>query len=142
MVNKCKNDKLDMLCTSVRKLCAEQEFDKCYGLICKTMSEFPHAAIPHNLLGIVLEKTGDHLNAMKHFRAAWALDPTYRPANQNLHNYGTFYSNGKCAFDENDVPDDLSDDLKIVYNKRGIGHIVSKKAKKYENIIHIEKENN
>jgi hypothetical protein len=53
---------------------------------------------------LVLEKESDHLLAMKHFRAAWALDPTYLPARYNLENFGTFVPKGRGAFDESDCP--------------------------------------
>ena len=39
---------------------------------------------PHNLYGILLERTGDRLRALKHYRAAADLDPTYAPALNNL----------------------------------------------------------
>ncbi len=42
------------------------------------------AAEPHNLLGIFFEMKGDDDNARKHYRAAYALDPTYKPACRNL----------------------------------------------------------
>ena len=37
-----------------------------------------------NLLGVLLEMAGRKLEAQKNYRAALALDPTYRPANENL----------------------------------------------------------
>lgn len=37
-----------------------------------------------NLLGVLQEAEGDHLAAMKNFRVALDLDPTYLPAQQNL----------------------------------------------------------
>lgn len=43
-----------------------------------------HAPEAHNLLGIYEEMTGDASLARKHFRAAYALDPTYKPASRNL----------------------------------------------------------
>lgn len=95
---------LDELCTSIKKLVAQKEYKNCEKMIRKAMRDYPHAPHPHNLLGIVLEETGNHLLAMKHFRAAWALDPTYRPANYNLESFGTFFSLESCAFDENDIP--------------------------------------
>ena len=137
---KNENEQLVLLCDTVRALCQKENYDKCFDLIYKGMSDFPHAAEPHNLLGIVLEKTDDHTLAMKHFRAAWALDPTFKPANHNLHYYGTFFCEGKCAFDESDLPEEEKFDKKlerkengvgrwvsrnkIVYDKNGIGHIV------------------
>lgn len=94
---------LDVLCASVRALVSDGAYESCIEPICKAMEKYPHAPEPHNLLGIILEKTGDHLTAMKHFRAAWALDPTYLPANHNLTTYGSFFSYGRCAFDETDL---------------------------------------
>jgi Flp pilus assembly protein TadD len=45
---------------------------------------------PHNLFGILLEYRGDRLRAMKHYRAATDLDPTYLPAKNNLYRAGQF----------------------------------------------------
>lgn len=95
---------IEELCASVRKLVSEKKYGECISSITRVMGNYPHAPEPHNLLGIVLEKMGDHLMAMKHFRAAWALDPSYLPANHNLNTYGTFFSSGKCAYDESDIP--------------------------------------
>jgi Tfp pilus assembly protein PilF len=95
-------ESLSMLCLMVRELIDSRDYEKCEALIRSAMGEYPHAPEPHNLIGIMLEKKGDHLAAMKHFRAASALDPAYRPARQNLDCYGTFFSNGKCAYDESD----------------------------------------
>jgi len=39
---------------------------------------------PHNLLGICYELMGDYQAARKHYRAAYALDPTYKPSCRNL----------------------------------------------------------
>lgn len=98
------SEELNQLCTDVRKLVLEENYTACEEIIFNAMEKFPHAPQPHNLLGILLEITGDHPLAMRHFRAAWALDPTYLPANHNLNTYGAFESYGTCAFDENDIP--------------------------------------
>ena len=99
-----RSTQLQELCAAVRKYSTARDYQKCVAMICKAMGEFPNAPEPHNLFGIVLEKEGDHAGAMKHFRAAYALDPNYIPARQNLETYGTFYAGGKCAFDESDCP--------------------------------------
>ncbi|BFL76659.1 tetratricopeptide repeat protein [Finegoldia magna] len=65
------------------------KYDECLELIYKKMAEFPHDPVPHNLLGILMEIKGNHLLAMKHLRAAWALDPSYTPASINLDNMGS-----------------------------------------------------
>ena len=119
-------DELSELADTVRTYISQGELEKCIPLICRAMESYPHAPHPHNLLGIVLEKKGDHCGAMKHFRAAWALDPTYRPASHNLSTYGTFFSKGRCAYDEKDLPPPARSNLQIVYDSYGIGRIVSK----------------
>lgn len=126
------SDELAGLCASVRAFVIEGAYESCMEPICQAMERYPNAPQPHNLLGIVLEKMGDHLVAMKHFRAAWALDPTYRPADHNLHTYGTFYSHGRPAFDESDVPPAPPSNIMIEYDKKGIGHMVYKTKIEYD----------
>lgn len=123
---------LDQLCTSVRAFVTEGAFDAAMELTCRAMERFPHAPHPHNLMGIVLEKLGDHSGAMKHFRAAWALDPGYVPANHNLYVFGTLFPGGKCAFEEKDVPPERESTIQIVYDARGIGRAVYKAKIEYD----------
>lgn len=130
--NTKSNNELKQLCTSVRAFVIDGAYEACMKPICQAMQQYPHAPEPHNLLGIILEKTGDHLTAMKHFRAAWALDPTYLPANHNLNTYGTFFSDGGCAFDESDVPPAPPSNLEIVNDERGIGRVVYKTKIEYD----------
>ncbi|MEZ4358036.1 MAG: hypothetical protein R2876_05335 [Eubacteriales bacterium] len=119
-----EKQELKDLCNKIRTLAANRNDEQGWQLILYAMSKYPHAPQPHNLIGILLKKRGDHLKAMKHFRAAWALDPTYLPARQNLDSFGTFFSRGKYAFDEEDCPSDKHDQSKIEYDEHGIGHIV------------------
>jgi len=94
------------LCGQIRELVQRRDFVSAKRLVSVAMGDHPHAPEPHNLLGVLLEMRGDHAAAMKHFRAAWALDPTYVPARQNLDTFGTFLSRGRCAYDESDCPKD------------------------------------
>ena len=105
--------KMHILCAAVRKYSNASNYEKCVELIREAMSECPDAPEPHNLLGVVLESEGDHSEAMRHFRAACALDPTYLPAQQNLEHFGTFFAQGKCAYDEDDCPKEDSDEYKF-----------------------------
>ena len=116
---------LQVLCNEVRVLVERKKYDECEKRIFDAMSRYPHAPQPNNLLGVLLEKQGDHLLAMKHFRAAWALDPSYRPVRQNLDHYASFYSREVAAFDDSDCQDDppLSR-VEIVYDERGVGHVI------------------
>lgn len=58
---------------------------------------------PHNLMGLWLEAQGDQLGAMKHYRAACDLDPTYRPAAANLDRLGRLDGEGQPAYAPEDV---------------------------------------
>ena len=103
------------LCTVVKAYARMGEYEKCEALICNAMRQFPSAPEPHNLFGALLEIKGDHVEAMKHFRAALALDPTYLPARENLGRCGTFFAQGKCAFDVSDCERGSSNDsLRII----------------------------
>ena len=114
---------LDCLCSQVREAVRQGELETCLQEICNAMAEYPDAPQPHNLLGIVLEKQGNHTSAMRHFRAAWALDPTYIPAEENLKTYATFYSRGRSAYDESDCMADNREAYAISYDAKGIGHV-------------------
>ena len=129
MANKMSGDieQRQALCDAVRALLKRNDEDACEKLIRDAMGNYPHAPEPNNLLGILLEKQGDHLLAMKHFRAAWALDPAYRPARQNLDNYASFYGRGADAYDESDCKEEPSrSKVEIVYDQRGVGHAVKR----------------
>ena len=124
------NYALKILCDTVRENVKKGEYEECELLISEAMSKYPHAPEPHNLLGILLEKNNDHLSAMKHFRAAWALDPTYIPARVNMEHYGSLFSKWQCAYDEADCKREFEKDLyKMVYDEDGIGKLVLRKKK-------------
>ena len=120
---------MQALCDAVRRLCREGNYQTCRALIRDAMADNPDAPQPHNLLGIVLEKEGNHTEAMKHFRAAWDLDSTYAPARRNLDFYGTFYAKGQCAYDESDCTDGVANAAGVEFDDRGIGHVVRKERR-------------
>lgn len=62
----------------------KHELSKAYNLISEEMHDNMDSPIPHNLLGIYYEISRDDCSARKHYRAAYALDPTYKPACRNL----------------------------------------------------------
>ena len=64
----------------------------------------------------------------KHFRAAYALDPTYIPARQNLEVYGTFILAANARLmraiaRRQPLP------YVIEYDEKGIGHAVRREKK-------------
>lgn len=67
-----------------KKCILEKDFDKADAYLKKAVMEDVNAAEPHNLFGVIAEYNGDFAAAGKHYRAACALDPTYKPADRNL----------------------------------------------------------
>lgn len=66
----------------------------------KAISIDPSRAEAFNLLGALLEIQGDHHEALKQYRAAVSLDPTYEPARQNLYRSKTWEKGGRVIFGE------------------------------------------
>ena len=87
-----------------RQLMGQRKFEQCQKEIETAMAENPHGAIHHNLMGILMERESEHVLAMKHFRAAYALDPTYIPARYNMEQYGQMCPTGIFAFSNEDCP--------------------------------------
>lgn len=117
-----------MLCRDFRAKLSAHQYEACESQIAAAMRDYPHAAQPHNLMGVLMEAEDDHAGAMRHFRAAWALDPSYRPARYNMERTGTLYAAGTCAVDESDCP--VLRDVeryKVEYDAQGIGHAVRRK---------------
>ena len=116
------------LTAHIRALVAQRHFSEAEDEAAQAMTAAPHDAQPHNLMGIIAESRNDHVQAMKHFRAAWALDPTYRPARINMERYGSFsgqmtrpvYDETECA----PCPAESRPAYRIEYDKHGIGHVV------------------
>ena len=78
------------LCNRVKEYLGRDAYKECMEDICYAMYLHPDAPEPHNLMGIVMEKQRNHIGAMKHFRAALDLDPSYLLAQENLLDYARF----------------------------------------------------
>jgi hypothetical protein len=89
-----------------------------------TMLENDHAPEIHNLLGALAELTGDLGLAGKHYRAAFALEPTYKPAIRNLDRITAFnFRVGDTNPDFGNVPE--IEEI-IPYDSGIIGHLIKK----------------
>ena len=77
-------------------------------------------------MGIIMERENDHIQAMKRFRAAWALDPTSVPARINMERYGSFsFTIPRPTYDEADCPQEANvQKCRIETDERGIVHVV------------------
>ncbi len=88
-----------------------------YKTIIKALNANPNAPEPHNLLGIWYEFKGIDDLARKHYRAAYALDPTYKPASENLQRVSTIFASKTIPFDFGEV--DLEEPEKDIINEEG-----------------------
>lgn len=117
------SEKLEDRC---RTMMNQHEYKKCEKELGKEMQKNPHSAIPHNLMGILMERENNHVLAMKHFRAACELDPTYIPARYNLEQYVNKFHSAKCAYTEEDCPVRNDSQFEVVYDEHHVGHLVRK----------------
>ncbi len=135
------DNEIKQLTKDIKQLALAKEYEKCEEKLSQAMYKYPHRSEPHNLWGVIFMLKGDKVNAMKHFRASYALDPTYEVANYNLFKLGSFIDRYCLAFDESDLvcikqkqlsitTDSLgirrvlrSVNYNVVYDKFGIGHI-------------------
>ncbi|MDP4109283.1 MAG: hypothetical protein Q8878_04565 [Bacillota bacterium] len=94
--------RLSLATESLRSL----DFDKAYELITDAIKLNPDAPEPHNLLGIWFELKGQGDKARKHYRAAYALDPTFKPACRNLEHICTTFDYSRVhTYDFGDQPE-------------------------------------
>ncbi len=85
---------------NIKKQIQKGRYEEARQKILALMIQEPDSPEPHNLLGILLEKEGEHVAAMKHFRAAWALDPSYEPARKNLESFAGEMTRHKWDYGE------------------------------------------
>lgn len=89
------------------------------------MLEDCHAPEVQNLLGALAELMGDPGLAGKHYRAANALDPTYKPARRNLDRITSF---SHRAWEEKPDLGNKSENEEAIpyileYDEKNIGHL-------------------
>jgi Flp pilus assembly protein TadD len=76
----------------------ERRFDVAAEHVRRAMSLDASRAEAFNFLGALQEIQGDRLEAQKNYRAALALDPTYKPAQENLYRSTKARPGGKVLF--------------------------------------------
>lgn len=115
------------ICEKVKKEIDRHEYNRAISLITESMKNYPDSPVPHNLMGILMETEGEHVKGMKHFRASYALDPTFIPTRVNMNVFTSFTRMRACAYTENDCPEYIKkesyDKYKIIVDENGIGHL-------------------
>ena len=74
----------DSLISTAKNKASKRQFEEAITLVKQAIGVNPNNAEAFNMLGELLEVTGDNLQAMKNYRVAIDLDPAYRPAQKNL----------------------------------------------------------
>lgn len=67
-----------------KRFITDRRFAEATAQIKQAIGEEPGKPEAFNLLGVLLELERNRIEAQKNYRAALALDPTYRPADDNL----------------------------------------------------------
>jgi len=106
----------------------EGDYSKAEENIKRAMLERPHSPEAHNLYGILAELESDGSLARKHYRAAYALDPTYKPATRNLERITTFeYYLYNKKIDYGDQPEvEPENPYIVVYDSKHVGRLCKK----------------
>lgn len=115
------------LTARIRALVQRGDMRQAESVAAQAMARAPREAQPHNLMGIILESEHDHVHAMNHFRAAWALNPAFIPARVNMERYGSFDGQRpRPAYDEADCAAamaGINSGCRIEYDARGVGRM-------------------
>lgn len=90
--------------TMAKNAINKRDFSKAKEMLKKATSEDSEKPEPFNLLGVIYEMQHKQAEAMKMYRAALALDPSYKPANENIERAGS--SVGSIDLDNINLGDD------------------------------------
>lgn len=77
---------------------SDKQFSLAQETVRRAMSTDPSQPESYNLLGALLEIKGDYLEALKFYRAALDIDPTYTPARENLDRAASWHKFGNIDF--------------------------------------------
>lgn len=86
----------------------KDELEEAYKCIIDAYDADPNAPQPHNLLGIWYEFKGNNELARKHYRVAYVLDPTYKPASENLERISTLFPYKRIPVNYGELPPETS----------------------------------
>ncbi|WP_285944979.1 hypothetical protein [Faecalibaculum rodentium] len=119
---------IETVTCQVRSLLKESRLDACRQVILDLMMQYPDAAQPHNLMGLLLEKEGSHIMALHHFRAAVALEPGHRPSLENLNRFSELYYSGEGVFAEEECRPAERENVsacgyQVGYDRKGMAHL-------------------
>ena len=89
-----------------KKCIGQREFDAAAEHVRQAIAADASKAEGLNLIGAILELQGDRSAALKNYRAAIALDPTYKPAMANLDRAASWPRSGGIELEERNQAED------------------------------------
>jgi len=107
----------------------DKEYQLAQLLIADAMRADSAAPAAHNLLGVLAELGGETALAGKHYRAAYALEPSYKPAARNLDRITSIrYRMDNVAPDYGDGVETVEENngYIIEYDDKNIGRVKKK----------------
>ena len=119
MVKMTHTETLCSLCEEVKCFIQANEYSSAEAMIKEAMMQYADDPQPHNLMGILKEKEHDHVGAMRHLRAGYALDPSYGPVRRNLEAICDVYAKADLEYgEEEDVIETPSKPYAATYKYR------------------------
>lgn len=104
----------------------KDDFKEALKYIHLAMFEDDTSPKTHNLIGIIAELNGDLILSEKHYRAAYALDPTFKACCINLERITDFYYNINIKdIDFGNNPEEKEEEklYTIQYDCNNVGHL-------------------
>src|SRR6056297_608270 len=84
----------------VKGLIQQNAFSGAEKYLSKLFSSYPSSPIPHYLMGLKYLKEAKKLNALRQFKASYALDESYEPAKKQLEEVISEIENGDKAINQ------------------------------------------
>ncbi len=128
-----ENTELQNLCLHINEMVHERKegyINIAKEEICQAMAKYPDACEPHNLMGIIKVIENDKVGAMKHFRAAYALDPVNVYVRKNIDILCAFRGRiSGLLFGDEDIAVKKEKKYFVEYDSHGIGHIKRRESR-------------
>ena len=101
------------------------KYDLACGYLHENMIGNDQSSEVYNLLGVISEYKRDVSLAGKYYRASYAFDPSYKPADNNLEKLTSFfYTFNEANIDFGDATEKVyKKSYFIEYNEANIGHL-------------------
>ena len=81
----------------IEKCIKEGKYQEGEELVQQAIKEH-QSSVFYNLMGLIKEREGHHVQAIRYFKIAYKLNHSYEPARYNLERYGIFCPIVNCMY--------------------------------------------